>query len=40
MKIHNRLEQITYCAFLVLLTSLLIGLVIAVWMAIIAGVIR
>ncbi len=40
MKIHNRLEQIVYCAFLIFLTSVLAGLTLAVCMAIFAGVIR
>jgi len=38
MKIHHRLEQIVYCAFLGLLTSILAGLTLAVCMAILAGV--
>ncbi|MEB0189981.1 hypothetical protein [Pseudomonas sp. CCI1.1] len=38
MKTSKALEGFAYCAFPVLLSSILIGLVLAVWMAIYAGV--
>ncbi|WP_300632657.1 hypothetical protein [Pseudomonas sp.] len=40
MKTSKALEGFAYCAFLVLLSSILVGLVLAVWMAIYAGVAR
>ncbi|WP_262499586.1 hypothetical protein [Pseudomonas rhodesiae] len=38
MKAHKHLESFAYCTLLVLLSSILVGLVLAVWMAIYAGV--
>lgn len=38
MSSRKYLERFAYCALLVLLSSILIGLVLAVWMAIYAGV--
>ena len=38
MKTSKVLQRFAYCALLVLLSSILIGLVLAVWMAIYAGV--
>ncbi|WP_256575399.1 hypothetical protein [Pseudomonas sp. FSL W5-0203] len=40
MKISKALQRFAYCALLALLSSVLIGLVLAVWVAIYAGVTR
>ena len=40
MKARKFLERFAYSVFLVLLSSVLIGLVLAVWMAIYAGLSR
>lgn len=37
MSTRKHLERFAYCTLLVLLSSILIGLVLAVWMAIYAG---
>lgn len=38
MNSRKSLERFAYCTLLVLLSSILIGLILAVWMAIYAGV--
>ncbi|AZF37719.1 hypothetical protein C4J88_2939 [Pseudomonas sp. R4-39-08] len=38
MTVSKTLKRFAYCALLVLLSSILIGLTVAVWMAIYAGV--
>lgn len=38
MKTSKVLQRFAYCALLVLISSVLVGLVLAVWMAIYAGV--
>jgi len=40
MRAHKHLELFVYCTFMVLLASILIGLTVAVWMTIYAGVIH